>query len=59
MRKLLLVLCALLLVTASMEAKKKVKTPAWQKTPAARQQRTRLKQLQKNRKAPKHRQKVN
>lgn len=59
MRTLLLVFCALLLMSASVEAKKKLKTPASQKTTVARQHQKMVKQYAKSRKAPKHRQKVN
>lgn len=59
MRNLFLVLCALLILCASMEAKKKVKTPASQNTAAAKQHRSMVKKYQKSHKAPKHRQKVN
>ncbi len=61
MRTLLLVFCALLAMSASMEAKKKTKLPASQKTAAAKQHRKANKKYQKSRKAPKHqhRQRVN
>lgn len=59
MRTVLLVLCALLLVGGSMEARKvKVKTPPSQKA-FAKQHKRAFKQLQKSRKPPKHHQKVN
>jgi biopolymer transport protein ExbD len=59
MRTVLLVLCALLMMGATMEAKKvKVKTPASQKA-FAKQHKKALKQMQKSRKAPKHHQRVN
>lgn len=59
MRTVLLVLCALLLVGGSMEAKKaRVKAPPSQKA-FAKQHKRALKQMQKSRKAPKHHQKVN
>jgi hypothetical protein len=59
MRTLLLVFCALLLMTASMDAKKKMKTPASQNTQVAKQHRAMVKQYSKSHKAPKHHQKVN
>lgn len=58
MRTLLVVFCALLMMSASMEAKKKVKVPASQKT-FAKQHKKALKKYQKTRKAPKHKQRVN
>jgi hypothetical protein len=54
MRTLLLVFCALLLMSASVEAKKKMKLPASQQTTAAKQHRAMLKQTAKAHKAPKH-----
>jgi hypothetical protein len=59
MRTLLLVFCALLVMSASVEAKKKVKMPASQKTAAAKQHKAMVKQSQKAHKAPKHRRKAN
>ena len=60
MRTLLLVFCTLLIMSGSMEArKKKFKTPASQNTALARQHKAMMKKVQKNHKAPKHRQRVN
>lgn len=59
MRTLLLIFLAILLMAGSMDAKKKVKTPAWQNTPAAKQHKAMMKRVQKSHKAPKHRQRVN
>ena len=42
-----------------MDAKKKMRVPASQKTTMAKQHQKSLKKYQKSRKAPKHRQKVN
>ena len=61
MRKLLLLLCALLIVNLSLEAKKK---PAPQTTPAVKEHEKQVKQYTKAHKAPKtkkskHRQTVN
>lgn len=61
MRKLLLVLCGLLVLNLSLEAKKK---PASQNTPEVKAHQKQLKQYAKSRKAPKiknkkHRQTVN
>jgi len=57
MRTLLVVSCALLAMTFSMEAKKR--TPASQKTQITKQHKAMAKRVVKSRKAPKHRQKVN
>ena len=59
MRNLLLVFCALLVMSGSMEARKKVRVPASQKTTMAKQHKKALKKYQKSRKAPKHHQRVN
>jgi hypothetical protein len=59
MRTLLLVFCALLIVCASMDAKKKVKIPASQRSAEAKQHQAMVKQYAKSHKAPKHHQKVN
>jgi hypothetical protein len=59
MRTLLVVFCALLMMNFSLEAKKKIKMPATQKTQAAKQHRAASKKIVKSRKAPKHRQSVN
>jgi hypothetical protein len=57
MRTVLVVFCALLVMSASMEAKRKV--PAVQKTTLAKAHRKAVKQIVKSRKAPKRRQRVN
>jgi len=54
MRTFLLLFVALLMMSASVEAKKKMKLPASQQTAAAKQHRASMKQVQKSRKAPKH-----
>jgi hypothetical protein len=54
MRTVLLVFLALLLMSASVEAKKKMKVPASQQTASAKQHRAMMKKYQKTRKAPKH-----
>ena len=62
MRTLLLVFCALLAINFSLQAKKKMKLPASQKTEMVKQHRAEIKELRKARKAPKtsqHRQNVN
>ena len=59
MRTVLLVFCALLLMSASVEAKKKFKTPASQRTSVAKQHQDMVKNYSKAHKAPKHHQKVN
>ena len=58
MRTLLVVFCALLIVSLSLEAKKR-KIPASQKTEMAKQHKAMLKDIAKSRKASKHRQTVN
>jgi hypothetical protein len=62
MRTLLLVFCGLLVMNLSLEAKKKMKLPASQKTAITKQHKAMVKQTVKARKAPKapkHRQSVN
>jgi len=58
MRTLLVVFCALLIVSLSLEAKKP-KIPASQKTELAKQHKAMVKEIAKSRKASKHRQRVN
>jgi hypothetical protein len=58
MRTLLVASCAVLLVSFSLEAKKKIKMPAAQQTASAKQHRAEIKKIQKTRKV-KHHQRVN
>ena len=58
MRTFLLVSCALVAITCTVQAKKRA-LPAVQNTPAAKEHRKMQKELAKSRKAPKHRQRVN
>jgi hypothetical protein len=57
MRTLVVVFCALLMMTFSLEAKRK--KPASQKTQISKQHKAMSKKVVKSRKAPKHRQQVN
>ena len=59
MRTVLVLFCAVLMMNFSLEAKKKVKLPAAQKTQMSKQHRAMSKKIVKSRKAPKHRQSVN
>jgi hypothetical protein len=59
MRTVWLVVCALLITNFSLEAKKKAKIPASQKTEMSKQHKAMVKKIAKSRKAPKHRQAVN
>jgi hypothetical protein len=59
MRTVLLVFCALLMMTFALEAKKKAKMPASQTTAISKQHKADMKKMTKARKAPKHRQRVN
>jgi hypothetical protein len=58
MRTLLVVSCSLLVLSLSLEAKKKIKMPAAQTTASAKQHRADIKKIQKSRKV-KHHQRVN
>jgi hypothetical protein len=59
MRTVLVVLCTILVVSFSLEAKKKIRIPASQQTAASKQHRAAVKQIIKSRKVPKHRQSMN
>jgi hypothetical protein len=58
MRTFVLVLCALVALTFSLEAKKR-STPLSQKTKISKDHKAMSKKIVKSRKAPKHRQTVN
>jgi hypothetical protein len=59
MRTLLVVLCALGIMSVSLEAKAKRRIPASQKTAISKQHKAMSKSIVKSRKAPKRRQRVN